>query len=338
MSFSSNSMPFKSSSFLAHTLANESGASVERIELENGVCLELWDTGVLRCIPAANTAKYRVLISCGIHGNETAPMEIVDQLVSDIKANRIEVNNHVLFVIGNPAAANNAKRFIDDNMNRLFSAAHENYADSLEADRAAMLEAYASRFFTEDDLPRLHYDLHTAIRGSEFEKFVVYPYREDQQWSKPQLGFLERCGLQAVLLSNKPSTTFSYYTWKQFSAHAFTVELGAVKPFGQNDMSRFKAMASGLANLIQGQEFFCTEPTKLKVFSVVEEVIKLSEAFELHVRDDAKNFTASPKGTVLASDQGYQYKTQQDGERFVFPIKDVPPGNRAMLVIAPAEL
>lgn len=329
---------FLNTGFLEHTLANEAGSSAQSTVLANGTHLELWDTGILRCYPAENKSAYRVLISCGVHGNETAPMEIVDQLVSDILSEKITIKNQLLFVLGNPAAANRAKRFIDENLNRLFSGAHQQQPETLEGKRAAEIEKYVQRYFSEGDEAKVHYDLHTAIRGSKFEKFAVYPYREDQAWSKTQIGFLEKSGLSAILLSNKPSTTFSYFTAENFAADAFTVELGSVAKFGDNDMSRFTDVIASLTGLISGAEHFSDQPEKIQVFAVIEEVIKRSEAFKLHIPDDAYNFTAYPAGTVLASDQDYEYKTKVDGERFVFPIKNVPSGSRAMLVIAPTEL
>jgi succinylglutamate desuccinylase len=335
---SNSNMSFEHTGFLEHTLTNELSAEYQRFDLLSGGYIELWDTGVLHCVPAGDEAGHRVVISSGIHGNETAPMEIVDQLVADIKTGRLDLRNHLLFIVGNPPAANLQKRFVVDNMNRLFSGDHQQYADSPETMRAASIEKSVEKFFSIDDLPRLHYDLHTAIRGSEFEKFAVYPYRHDGRWSRPQLGFLEGCGIQAVLLSNKPSTTFSYFTAETFKADSFTVELGSVRPFGQNDMSRFSRVSNGLARLIENTERFSAAPKSILCFAVLEEVIKQSDAFELHIPDDAKNFTQYPRGTVLASDAGYEYKTQQDGERFVFPIKNVPIGNRAMLVVAPTEI
>jgi len=312
-------MSISSYSFLRQTLENEFNAAPHSLSLGSGVRLEFLATGVLSITPAHNEARYRVLISSGIHGNETAPMEIVDQLFTEIHNGDLEVNSELLFVIGNPPAANKSLR-------------------SYESQRAELIKTFTDEFFSKGNLPRLHYDLHTAIRGSKFEKFVVYPYREDQQWSLSQLGFLESCGLDAVLLSNKPSTTYSYYTSYKFGADAFTIELGSVKPFGQNDHSKFKKMSDGLRSVISGNQAFTAAPRQLSAFRVIAEVIKLTEEFELHIPDDALNFTEYPKGRLLATDKGYEYRTRQDAECFVFPIKNVPPGNRAMLVVAPTDL
>jgi len=323
-------------SFLQTTLANPVSAEPHSLTLKSGVNLELLETGILRVSPA-QPGGHRIVISCGIHGNETAPIEMVEQLFSEIKSGELRVANELLLIIGNPPAANQAVRFVDENLNRLFSGKHQS-SSTQEARRAKLIESYVTEFYQRGEEPRLHYDLHTAIRGSELEKFAVYPYLHDRDWSKAQIAFLEHCGLEAILLSTKPAGTFSYFTSTQFGADSFTIELGKVRKFGDNDMSNFADAMQGLRELISGQEDFSRELKSIQVFSVVEEVIKQSEALTLHVADDAKNFTAFPKGSLLASDEGYEYRTQEDGERFVFPIINIPIGQRAMLVVAPTTL
>jgi len=330
----------KSNGFLASTLAEPVSAVPWQACLDNGTKLSLWQSGVLRIRPAlasVTAVPKRVLISSGVHGNETAPMEIVDQLVSGILNGRITVKNELLLMIANPVAANQASRFVEDNMNRLFSGAHQVSGSGQTANyeqlRAAELEKFTQRFFEAGDEPKLHYDCHTAIRGSQFKKFIVYPYLKNREWSKTQLGFLERCGIEAALLSNQASTTFSYFTSNTFGADSFTVELGSVKPFGENDMNQFQAFIDGLSRLIEDKEPFNEKPKRLKTFAVIEEIIKRTDQFELHVEPNALNFTEFPKGSILASDKNYQYVTQNDGERFVFPIANVPIGHRAMLVV-----
>jgi succinylglutamate desuccinylase len=323
-------------SFLQTTLAEPISAQPHCLILESGVTLNFIDAGLLAISPAQQ-GKYRIVISCGIHGNETAPIEMVEQLFNEIKSGELSVANELLLIIGNPPAANQATRFVDENLNRLFSGKHQG-SSTQEAARAGLIEEQVAAFYQHGNEARLHYDLHTAIRGSELEKFAVYPYLHDRPWSKVQIAFLERCGLDAILLSSKPAGTFSYFTSNHFGADSFTVELGKVRKFGDNDMRDFADAMQGLRELISGEESFSRQPKEIQVFSVVEEVIKQSESFKLHFADDAKNFTAFPKGTVLASDEGYEYRTKQDGERFVFPITNVPIGQRAMLVVAPTTL
>ncbi|GGZ98596.1 succinylglutamate desuccinylase [Arenicella chitinivorans] len=319
--------------FLARTLAAPESPTSLTETLADGTRLTLLDAGVLRISPT-QPGSHRALISCGVHGNETAPMEIVDQLVSDIFNGQLKVNNELMFVIGNPPAAIAEQRFVEENLNRLFSGKHR-HSTAKEAARAARLEALTEAFFLDGDEPRLHYDLHTAIRGSYIEKFAVYPYLHSRTWSESQFGFLEQAGIEAVLLSNQPSGTYSYFSSHEFGADAFTIELGKVRKFGDNDMRRFAQMTESLRRVVDGTERFVARRQAIKIFAVVEEVIKRSENFKLHIPDEAKNFTEYDAGALLASDDDYEYRTQRDGERFVFPITNVPPGQRAMLVVAP---
>ena len=338
-------------SFLKKTIDNHRALPMAKQTLIDGTVLKTIDTGVLLVMPAEESVSaHKLVISSGIHGNETAPMEIVDGLISSIYDGQLKVRTPVLFIIGNPLAAKEQVRFVDDNLNRLFDGQHRDY-NSPEAARAKLLEEVVSDFYSTDTFStdtfskdlgptgmRLHYDLHTAIRGSELEKFAVYPYLNDRSWNKLQIGFLEQCGIEGVLLSNQPAGTFSYFTSHRFGAHSFTIELGKVRKFGENDMSKFDAMDQGLRKIISGAEGFNNEVRSIKLFSVVEEVIKRSDALQLHIADDAKNFTEFPVNSLLASDVDYEYRTRVDGERFVFPIKNVPCGQRAMLVVAPTKL
>lgn len=333
--------------FLHLTLANPERCNEQHFELADGTRVDFIDTGILHIAPilpdvfsphvSRQKCDTKIVISCGLHGNETAPIEIIDELVNEIFAGKFKVNNELLFIIGNPSAINANKRLVDENLNRLFSARHNN-SQTLEAKRAAQLERVITTFYQQrkqSNQLNLHYDLHTAIRGSKFEKFAVVPYLHERSLSETQLGFLEQCGIEAVVLSNQPSGTFSYFTSHEFAAHSFTVELGKVRPFGSNNMQNFKAITHGLRQLISGEENFQSLPRNIHIFEVVKEVIKRTSQFKLHIEPQAENFTQVPQGALLASDQNYEYRAQQTDERFVFPISNVPIGQRAMLVVAP---
>src|SRR5690606_9796221 len=191
--------------------------------------VEFWDAGVIVVEPDVPAGK-DVVISCGVHGNETAPIEMVRDLLQEILSSQLVVRQRVLFLIANPLAIVAGTRFVHTNMNRLFSGAHRS-GNSLEHQRAAQLEQYVSRFYRQQK--RYHYDLHTAIRDSAFERFAIYPFPHDNPYCKEQLTFLAECGINTILLNQAPTTTFSYYSVNTHQAHGFTVELGKVKPFGQ---------------------------------------------------------------------------------------------------------
>jgi succinylglutamate desuccinylase len=301
----------------------------------------LWDVGVLLIEPQAEIgSKKDIVISSGIHGNETAPIEIVNRLIIEIFRGETIVKNRILFIIGNPVAMCAGERFLEENLNRLFCGKFKSVAHTYEGKRAAKLEECVAKFFTNGAGPRYHYDLHTAIRGSKFEKFAVYPHRENKDWDKGQLEFLQASGINTILFGHAPSGTFSYYSSHTFGAHAFTIELGKVMPFGQNDMGRFEAVSNNLRCLIQGQEVSAVgfDNHNFNLFEVLTDLKKTSDSFKLHVAGDAKNFTTFPVGTVLTEDGDEKYITSQEGESIVFPNLKVKNGQRAGLIVIPTEI
>ncbi|MEC9277217.1 MAG: succinylglutamate desuccinylase, partial [Pseudomonadota bacterium] len=245
------------------------------------------------------------------------------------------------FLFGNLPAMDIAERFVEENMNRLFSGAHSKGEGLVNAERvrAKQLEEAVASFFEAGEGTRYHYDLHTAIRASKNEKFAVYPYLHERVHSKGQLAFLAACGVKTILLSESSTTTFSYFSSYQFNAHAFTVELGKVRPFGQNDMSRFEDARKAITQLITQAEYAPTvDMNELDIYRVNQVINRNEEQFTLHFDDDTPNFTDYPKGTVLASETGKEYVAEQDGEAIVFPNAKVAIGQRALLTVVPTTL
>jgi succinylglutamate desuccinylase len=69
------------------------------------------------------------------------------------------------------------------------------------------------------------------------------------------------------------------------------------------------------------------------VFTVIDQITKRSDAFELLVAADVANFTAFEQGTLLARDGEYRYVVRHAEERIVFPNPTVKPGLRAGLLV-----
>lgn len=295
--------------------------------------IEFWDAGVIAVEPDQPGDK-DVVLSCAVHGDETAPIEIVRDMLTDILAGKLQVKHRTLFLIANPAAIVNGTRFIDVNMNRLFSGAHAQ-GDTPEHHRAAKLEQYVSRFFKQQS--RFHYDLHTAIRDSAHEKFAVYPFTHGGPYKKEQLTFLAECGVDTILLNQAPTTTFSYYSVREHNADAFTVELGKVRPFGENDMSRFADADTMFRKLISTSELKLPQfnSNRHHVYDVSRSIDRTAEDFRLNFADDVANFTEFELGHLLAVDGENEYTVEQPGERIIFPNAKVALGQRALLTVVP---
>ncbi|WP_338053104.1 succinylglutamate desuccinylase [Pseudidiomarina homiensis] len=294
------------------------------------------DYGIVIVEPEQPSGK-DVVLSCAVHGDETAPIEIVRDMIHGIMRGELKPVQRTLFLIANPAAIAIGKRFVEMNMNRLFSGAHQE-GNSREHQRAAQLEQVITDFFAaapEGQRERYHYDLHTAIRDSEFEKFAVYPFTHGAPYKKAQLTFLAECGVETILLNQAPTTTFSYYSVRTHGADAFTVELGKVRPFGENDHSKFAAAQTMFTKLICERELKLPEfdANRTRVFDVCRTINRTVENFTLHFPDDVANFTAFEKGELLATDGDQEYLVEQSGERIIFPNAKVALGQRALLTV-----
>lgn len=289
-----------------------------------------------------------IVLSCGVHGNETAPIEICDNLVKQLLKGEIKAKQRVLFLFGNLPAMDIAKRFVQENMNRLFSGAHSELSTgqqmNAERMRAKQLEQAIKGFYLAVKSPagrsRYHYDLHTAIRASKNDKFAVYPFQNGKAWDTYQLQILLACGVNTILLSGSPTTTFSYYSVNEFSAQAFTVELGKVQAFGQNDMQNFEGVISTLTNLITGKDLSLKayDQSDFLIYKVNQVINKQHSEFKLNFVEDTPNFTDFSKGHILASEPGREYLAQVDGEAIVFPNADVEIGQRALLTVIPTTI
>jgi len=289
-----------------------------------------------------------IVLSCGVHGNETAPIEICDDLVKTILIGGIIVKQRVLFLFGNLPAMDIGQRFIEENMNRLFSGEHQNLAAGQQMNaerlRAKQLEDAIKDFYqgidTGQGRSRFHYDLHTAIRASKNDKFAVYPYQNGKAWDKYQLQILLACGVNTILLSGSPTTTFSYFSVNEFNANAFTVELGKVMPFGQNNMDNFSDLVSTLTKLICGDELALKNynDADFLIYEVNQVINKHQADFALNFASDAPNFSDFPKDHLLASETGCEYRAQFEGEAIVFPNADVEIGQRALLTVIPTNI
>ena len=182
--------------------------------------------------------------------------------------------------------------------------------------------------------------MHTAIRGSKCDKFAVYPFLHGAPRKKAQLEFLNACGVSTILLSHSPTTTFSYFSSNEFGADAFTVELGKVRPFGENDMTQFSQVRETLTRLVSGQDLELTpyQAEDFNLYEISQVIDRHHEDFSLTFADDVENFTDFPQGHVLAIDGENEIKTQQDGEAIIFPNANVAIGQRALLTVTPTTL
>lgn len=288
--------------------------------------------GILELTPNSLQPQARaVIVSVGIHGNETAPIELLGELLARLEAGLLRLGTPTLIILGNLPSIRAGQRFCETNLNRLFRRDQDEPGD--EPQRARELMAAVDGFYARHSQPRLHYDLHTAIRDSRFPRFAVEPYADNgihaEQWR-----WLAAADIQAVLHQHQHSWTFSHYSKHYHQAQAFTLELGKVHPFGENDLAVLRPMRQLLEALLEGREPPGADPDAMKFFTVAHELMRESEDFRLCFPDDTPNFSEFDVGTRLACDaKAGEFIVTEQPLAVVFPNAHVELGARAALLV-----
>ncbi|WP_407333148.1 succinylglutamate desuccinylase [Enterovibrio sp. 27052020O] len=323
-----------SGGFLKHTLYPPETFKPYSFQLPNGLDVIHHDIGVLEFSP--KNANRAIVVSSGIHGDETAPIELVDDLVSEILNGVWVPCSRTLFIIAHPDAIHAHTRFIEENLNRLFAGVNPDR--NAECQLANRLQGHVSQFFAnanESD-EKWHFDMHSAIRDSKHYMFAVVPASTKATDVRPLIGFLKSAQMDAMLLSRTPSSTFSWWSGETFGALAATFEMGRVAPLYQNNMSEFEPLKRALIDLLSArQDDRNTPKTDLSIYKVTRTITKTDDAFTLAFSNDAANFTYFNQGEQLAEENGTVYVAQQGGEAVVFPNANVAVGQRACLLVTP---
>lgn len=324
----SNSLPAPVHAFAAGEFSSIAGSFAAA-----GYQVHMPARGILQLLmPESSQRHVRLLLSAGVHGDETAPVEMLADLLHKLAATPGALRVNLLLVIGNPSAIGQGRRFVEADMNRMFRAERGELASAAEAGRADAIMQATEQFFRDTNTEKWHFDLHTAIRPSLYPTFAVVPDVHLPARRQLLLGWLGRAGIGAAILSAPSAGTFSAYTASRFGAASATVELGQIGTFGGNDLSRFADTHEALDVFLRtGQP-----PVSRKlpdVFRIAQEVVKHSEVFRLMLDRDVMNFTALLPGTLIAEDGDFEYRVGPVTEHVIFPNPDVRVGLRAGLMV-----
>ncbi|TPG62455.1 succinylglutamate desuccinylase [Ewingella americana] len=320
--------------FLTQTLSGEPPAATTG---QTATLDWIWRAeGILELSPhqPCNSA---VVISAGIHGNETAPIELLNQLVSELLRGERALKVRLLVLLGNPPSMQANKRFVDADMNRMFGGRHARYVPGGETRRAHQLEQAMALFYRTSSaagaIRRFHYDLHTAIRGSLHVRFGLLPLQTRPHGAE-MLHWLDAAGLDALVFHRSPGGTFTHFSSEVFCADSCTLELGKALPFGSNDHQQFTGIRLALEALVSEKPLPERQAdAPLKRYRVTQDILRSQEDFQLHIPGDALNFSPFPKGFVIAEETGKVFRVEAPEEYVLFPNASVALGLRAGLML-----
>ena len=308
--------------------------------LDSGVHCALTHRGVLQVTPPhlAPTAK-DIVLSSGVHGNETAPIELIQQLARGILLGEIIPAHRLLLIISHPEAINRHTRFIEENMNRLFREYNpERNVDCVAANRLqdVVNDFYASSPHVQPE--RWHLDLHCAIRSSLHYTFAVSPHSHLPSRSNRLFSFLEQAEIEAVLIAKSPSFTFSWFSGERHGAQAVTIELGKVNKFGKNDLSILSQFNQTMLSLVTDLELPVAWNHEVAIYRVHRTLVKRTAELSFNFPDNLANFTFFSEGAHLGREPGQEFIAEEGGEAAVFANPNVAIGQRAALMVKKTRL
>ena len=296
--------------------------------------------GILQIAAPQRTAPMRLLLSVGVHGDETGPIEMLAQLLDETAAAPQRLALDLMVVVGNLDAIAQGRRFIDADMNRMFRAERGDLATAGEAARADQIMQATEQFFAGSSAEKWHLDLHTAIRPSHYPTFAIVPDLIPDAGKQALCGWMAQAGIGAIVMNPTSAGTYSSWTATSFGTIGSTVELGRIGTLGQNDMALFAAPKAALqALLYQDAASAAAAPaaSQPQVFRVAQQIIKLSDAFSMSFDHHTQNFTTLPRGTVIATDGATVYQVEHEEEAVIFPNPDVRIGQRTGLMVVRQE-
>ena len=123
------------------------GAVAQRFS-EAGFTVGLPAPGIITVKHAAqDRQRPAVLVSVGVHGDETGPIEVVAHVLDALSHAPSELAVDLMVCVGNVDAIAAGKRFIDADLNRMFRTERGSLASAFEAARADTLIAATCAFF-----------------------------------------------------------------------------------------------------------------------------------------------------------------------------------------------
>lgn len=307
-----------------------------------GFAVNLPAAGILQIGSGAPRAdRMSLLVSVGVHGDETGPIEMLAQLLAELSESPQQLALDLMVVVGNLEAIAQGQRFIGADMNRLFladSADRGELASVAEAARADAIMQATEAFFAaaNANAQKWHLDLHTAIRRSHYPTFAIVPTPIADADKQTLSNWLGHAAIEAMVISPKSAGTYTAYTARQFGTVSATLELGQVGTLGKNDLSLFIQPKAALDALLRADLAVLSAPVAGSlphVFRVAQEIVKLSDGFNMAFDRSTQNFTSLQQGAVIASDGATVYRVQHAEEFVVFPNPDVRIGFRAGLMV-----
>lgn len=296
--------------------------------------MEHWDEGVYMKRANRSPVGPPLILSCGVHGDERAPVQVLQQLLTELQSRTLMPVRPCLVIFANLLALEEKRRFLRHNLNRLFGAPQR--VLGYEGERVVALEQHC-RDFAEMYGPGWHLDLHATIKPSRHPHFALRPHCADPQGARqydPRWpATLAQAGFTALVQQNTPAHTFAHFSSSQLGYASFTLECGDIAGSDTQAAAPLERLLRPLLTapeLPEGSE-------RLQVYPVAVDLIKQHPDFRFLVDEKSDNFTPFAAGTPIAQDGATTHFAPDGGGTLLFANSQVPVGDRAGLLLGPPD-
>ncbi|HVL02429.1 MAG TPA: succinylglutamate desuccinylase [Dongiaceae bacterium] len=293
--------------------------------------MEHWDEGVYMERGRGRPGATPLILSCGVHGDELAPVQVLQQLLDELKARTLPLARPCLLIFANLLALEEKRRYLKHNLNRLFGSSQR--VPGYEGERVRTLEQHC-RDFADMHGPGWHLDLHATIKPSRHPHFALQPYNPepgstpyDPRWPAT----LAQAGFTALVQQNAHAPTFANFSCNKLGYASFTLECGDIAGSGTSAAAPLDRL---LRQLLTGPDLPGGN-AHLQTYQVAVDLIKQTSDFQFLVDEKGENFATFPAGTPIARNGNSLVETPTDGCALLFANSQVPVGDRAGLLLAP---
>ncbi|WP_432773736.1 succinylglutamate desuccinylase [Francisella salimarina] len=308
-------------------------------KVKNGNLIKYYNDCIVAIFPTAKTSQKAMIVSVGIHGDETEPVELVYKLFNDLINGNITINRPLMIIVGNLEAIRQGKRQIEVNLNRCFDIDELSLNNSLEHKRAldiiTVIDHFKKELDAENTSIELLLDLHSYVYPDYFceyqdDKTQFAICVKEQPYNLSHEKILFACNLGKVITDiNMKGTLVSFIVKKYPYITSMVFELGHAHKLGDNNPLDLENISNYLYTQVSEKynQKIQRNSQQIEKYKFCPSVIKNNETFELNNNICLKNFTKYKKGTVLAYENGEViYKAPSDNHTVLFPWPTRPIG------------
>jgi succinylglutamate desuccinylase len=268
-------------------------------------------------------SKKTILFICGIHGNETSGKQALENIFNHLEQNSIEINGNIIGIQGNLQAIEKKERFVDEDLNRIWS--QKNINSLLKTENNIISE------YTE--LKKIHSIIETIIQKKKKNNLVIVDLHNTSSPNglftivnnkkEEKIASFMKIPCITKLFTKVRGSLVQYYNYKGITSLVF--EGGAI-----GDPASIHNHESGIYRMLEKMKFITIQnipknilekEKKIELFSKrkfqkyeVKYIHKINPTDNFIMKVDINNFQKIKKNETIGFDKNGEIKSPINGK------------------------